>query len=176
MYYYEKTINANKLFTEYQLIYSELEKLPLPKSFFQFVLYCLSELFDNVKEHSKAERVSLKLKITGKMILLDILDNGIGFRKSYLRKGIVPKDDKSAIEFALSGLSTKDTKERGFGLYSIRQAIESLGGEMIIKSGKAKTIISKNKIEFSQEKKILKGVEVIIKSEIKEIDFYKLIR
>lgn len=160
---------------QYELVSLALSKLSLPPGFLQFTLYVLSELFDNIREHSKADKISLKSEVADKTFSLSVLDNGIGLRQSYIKKNILAKDDKSAIEFALSGLSTKDTKERGYGLYSIRRAVEWLNGKMIIKSGKAEALISKNKIEFSREKKISKGVEITIKSEIKDVNFYKII-
>jgi len=91
-------------------------------------------------------------------------------------KKISPKDDASAIEFALSGLSTKDPKERGFGLYTIRQFIEALKGKMIIKTGIALATIEKNKIQFKKLLPKKKGVAIQIQTKIKDIDFYKIIK
>jgi hypothetical protein len=80
-----------------------------------------------------------------------------------------------AIEFALSGLSTKNLKERGYGLFSIRRLVEYLNGKMIIKSGKASAIITRNKIQF-KETLFKKGVEILIEVPIKGLDIYKILK
>ncbi len=173
---YKKRIPFKKLDDEFAVISEEIEKLKIPEGFLQFVLYSISELFANIKEHSKADRISIEIKIDKDVFLVKVSDDGIGLRKSYLSKGIFPKDDSSAIEFALSGLSTKDPKERGYGLYTIRKFIETLDGTMELKSGKSLAIIGRNKIQF---KKILgetKGVNILLKTKIKKVDFYKIVK
>ena len=85
------------------------------------------------------------------------------------------KSDQSAIELALSGLSTKDFKERGFGLYSIRRLTIALEGKFSLSSGKAKAEIEKNSIKFKNLQKGIKGVAVQIKSNIRPLDFYKYV-
>jgi sensor histidine kinase regulating citrate/malate metabolism len=175
MFEYKRKIFFKKLDKEFTNIAQEIEKLKMPKNFLQFILYTISELFANVKEHSRAKIVFVQIKIN-KDCLIRIEDKGIGLRRSYLLKKIFPKDDASAIEFALSGLSTKEPRERGFGLYTIRKFIEELQGKMIIESGKALAIIEKNKIQFQNLLKKKKGVTVQIETEIKDVDFYKIIK
>ncbi|PIQ07352.1 MAG: hypothetical protein COW72_00785 [Candidatus Nealsonbacteria bacterium CG18_big_fil_WC_8_21_14_2_50_37_10] len=174
MFKYKRRILFKKLDKEFTNIAKEIEELKMSKDFLQFILYTISELFANVKEHSRAKIVSVQIKLN-KDCLIRIEDKGIGLRKSYLLKKIFPKDDASAIEFALSGLSTKEPRERGFGLYTIRKFIEELQGKMIIKTGKALATIEKSKIQFQSLLREKKGVGVQIETKIKDVDFYKII-
>ncbi len=105
-----------------------------------------------------------------------IADDGIGLRNSYIKKSIYPKDDSSAIEFALSGLSTKDPIERGFGLYSIRKLVEKTDGQMTIETGQASAVISNNRIEFSKLPKEITGLKIKLEAPTRELDFYEIIK
>jgi len=172
---YQKKISFSKLDQELTNIFKKIEKLKLPKGFLDFVNYCLSELFVNVKEHSKAKIISVKININKKNCLVEIEDDGIGLRESYLQKKIYPKDDFVAIEFALGGLSTKDFQERGFGLYSIRKLVSTLKGEMIIESGFSRVIIKENKLTSKKISKKIQGTKIIFNVPIKQIDLYRAV-
>lgn len=172
---YKKTISPKELEREFDSIFRETEHSKFPSGFMQFVLYALAELFANVKEHSKSTRVYLAVKID-KNCLIRVEDDGIGVRNSYLSKNIYPKDDSSAIELAIAGLSTKDFKERGYGLYSIKKFIESFNGKMEIKSGASSVEIQKNKIQFKKVSKKVKGTCILLEIKVQDIDFYKIIR
>ncbi|PIS39346.1 MAG: hypothetical protein COT33_02515 [Candidatus Nealsonbacteria bacterium CG08_land_8_20_14_0_20_38_20] len=169
---YIKNFSVNKLDDEFEPLSQEIEKQNLPNGFRQFALYAIAELFNNIKEHSDASEVSISAAIKDNNFSLIISDNGIGVRESYLRKGIYPKDDFSATQFALSGLSTKESRERGFGLYTIRKFVQGLEGVMVLGSGQASVRIIKNQIELT-DISFQKGVKLIIETPIKEVDFYK---
>lgn len=171
---YKKRVNSYNIERELTIISKKIEELKLPKGFLEFVMYTLSELSANIKEHSKAKKVTIKININNSC-LIDFYDNGIGLRKSYLLKKINPKDDAAAIEFALSGLSTKNLQERGFGLYSIRKLTAALKAQMIIKSGFAQAIIKENQINFEKLQKEIKGLSVLIKTGVKNLDFYNAV-
>lgn len=173
---YKKLISFKELDNEFNAIVEEIKKFKIPEGFLQFAFYSVAELFANIKEHSKAKRISTKIKVEKGIFSVKISDDGIGFKKSYILKEILPKDDCSAIELALSGLSTKSPKERGYGLYTIRKFVETLGGEMEIKTGKALAVIERKKIRFEDVLKEQKGVTILIKAKIKEIDFYKIVK
>lgn len=173
---YKKKITFKNIDQEFVNISERIEKLKIPKGFLEFMLYSISELFANIKEHSRARNISIEIKINKKNCSIKISDKGIGFRKSYLLKKFYPKDDFAAVEFALSGLSTKDLQERGFGLYSIRKLIQALGGKMVIESGLARAIIQKNKITFKNASQKIPGVSINLESFIKKLDFYKIIK
>jgi len=172
---YRKNFLFENLNEEFESIIEKIKEEKLDKKFEQFLIYVIGEIFDNIKEHSKAKEIITKIIRKEKKIYLYVYDNGIGFRNSYISKNIIPKDDISAIEFALSGLSTKNLQERGYGLFSIRKLVEYLNGKMTIKSGRASATITRNKIQF---KEILfkKGVEISIVVPIKGIDIYKILK
>jgi signal transduction histidine kinase len=68
--------------------------------------YTVSEALTNVAKHAKAERVSVSLHVEGDLLVLSILDDGIG--------GADPTG--------------------GSGLTGLRDRIEALGGEFRIES------------------------------------------
>ena len=175
MFRYKKSVAFENLEKELDQFSEKIEGLKLPKGFSKTVLYITSEIFANIKEHSHAGKTFINIKIGKKNAEIDIADDGIGFRTSYLRKKIYPKDDFSAIEFALSGLSTKDSQERGFDLYSIKKLAEALGGQLMIKTGLAEATIEKNRITFHKLKKRTVGTLIGFKSPIKSVNFYKII-
>ncbi len=170
---YEKEISTKKLKEALTIISEKIKPLKIPPGFFQFTLYAISELFSNIDEHSRADKAKVRVKMNSQNCLIEIADNGVGLRKSYLAKKIYPKDDFSAIEFALAGLSTKEFQERGFGLYTLKKFIEPLEGKMVIETGRALAEIEKNKIEFVSLSKKRRGVKIRIEAAIKEINFYK---
>lgn len=172
---YQKGATPKSLDEEFSEISKKLSNLELPKGFLEFVLYVISELFANIKEHSRAKAVSVSVKLTQQNCSIKIADKGVGFRKSYLAKNIYPKDDFSAIEFALSGLSTKDSRERGFGLYSIRKLTEALGGEMVIESGSARALAQKNQLNFKENADKIQGVIIAVHTPVEALDFYKFV-
>ncbi|MDA2935987.1 ATP-binding protein [Patescibacteria group bacterium AH-259-L05] len=174
-YKQKNIIPVAKLEHELNIISDQIKQMNLPKGFLTFVLYVISELFANINEHSQAKKATVFLKISKQLCLINIADNGIGLRKSYLLKQIYAKDDFSAIEFALSGLSTKDFEGRGFGLHSIRKLAQELEGKMIMKTGLARAMIQKNKITFQNLNKRITGVKVDVEVPVKNINFYKII-
>lgn len=175
MFNEKKVLSPAGLDKEFSDISEKIAKLNLPKGFFQFVPYVISELLANIKEHSRAKRVTISVTLEGNKCEINISDNGIGFRKSYLAKKIYPKDDFSAIEFAFGGLSTK-SQERGFGLYSIKQLVEELGGEVVVKTGNATVEIQKNKTSSRDNPVYVKGVDIALKVSVKSMDFYKFVQ
>ena len=173
---YKKTIITANFDRELNLISERIEKLNLPKGFFEFIIYTISELLANVKEHAKTNKASLVLIINKKKCSIHIADRGIGLKQSYLLRQIYVKDDLAAIELAFSGLSTKNLQERGFGLYSIRKLVETLGSKLVVKTGLARAVIEKNRINFQKNPKKILGVSFNIESSIKRLDFYKIIK
>lgn len=156
-------------------ILNEIAEIKLPTGFENFVMFALSELLTNIMQHSQSKKIDISIHITPKTFLLQLADHGIGIKKSYLLNKKYPKDDSAAIQWALSGLSTKDNTERGFGLYSTKKLVEALSGIMIIKSGTTKTTIEKDKISNHSLNKSFKGVSIVIKTKIKKLDFYKFV-
>lgn len=171
----KKKIPLVLLDEEQNNISKKFSQLKPVKGFSQFVLYAMSELFANINEHSSAKNAFVELKIASKKCMIKINDDGKGLKESYNKKEIYPKDDFSAIEFALSGLSTKNFKERGFGLYSVKKLTLALGGKMDIESGNAKATIEKENIKFTRLKNKAKGLHITLTTNVREIDFYKFI-
>ncbi|MDR3348772.1 MAG: histidine kinase [Acidaminococcales bacterium] len=88
----------------------------------------LREIFVNIKKHAQARSVSLKLSRRGRTIILCVKDDGHGF---------------AAVEGRTGGNS--------FGLRSIAQDIEAIGGAVAVESDPARGTAIKIKFDFSGE-------------------------
>jgi anti-sigma regulatory factor (Ser/Thr protein kinase) len=99
----------------------------------------ISELFDNVSEHSKTKKGFICSQYYTKKQYLEncIIDNGIGLKQSYINHGIECESDEKAIELAISGKSTKPESGRGYGLSKTIEMICDLRGEILLVSGSA---------------------------------------
>lgn len=105
----------------------------------------LSELVDNIKEHSASKYGYIFSQKVKNNLYVIIGDNGKTIYKSYVdtKKHLdkIGGDEAKAIEFANNGYSTKDRPEaenRGFGLSKSRSMIvDGLGGAFFMLSGGA---------------------------------------
>lgn len=175
MFSYKKFLSPESLDKEFSDISEKITKLGLPEGFSEFVPYTVSELFANIKEHSRAKKAIVFISIRENKCAINIADDGIGLRKSYLAKKIYPKDEFSSIEFALGGLSTK-SQERGFGLYSIKQLVGELGGEITVKTGRAVVKIQHKKTTSRDSPVYMRGVDIALKVPVEKLEFYKFVQ
>ena len=115
----------------------------LPINYYSAINYILSEITDNIIEHSKTNYgwISFQYYKENGFIDVCIADAGRGLLKSYLEYdgnkeyGHVVTDRLAMIE-ATNGSSTKNLKERGFGLPTSRKMIiNGLKGKYIYCSG-----------------------------------------
>ncbi|KAB3532868.1 sensor histidine kinase [Alkaliphilus pronyensis] len=74
----------------------------------------IQEALNNVRKHSKADQVKIRLEMSVKNIKLSIADNGVGFNT-----------EEGAFKLRCDG---------GFGLFNIRERVELLNGTLEIKS------------------------------------------
>ena len=123
------------------------ENLRLDENYVNAVSYLISEITDNIIEHSGEERGWMMVQYYPSPEYLDIciIDTGKTILGSYIDHGFKGAEtDSQALESALAGISTKD-KERGTGLRT-SNAISTLGleGDFALFSGSA--LFFKNKI------------------------------
>ena len=86
------------------------------ESIIQVAVYrIVQEIFNNIKKHSKAKNVEVRLEFGTKYLQLIISDNGIGFDVE-------------------ETLKTVKTKGSSYGLIGIFDRVEQLQGEILIKS------------------------------------------
>jgi len=115
------------------------------------LFYTVSELFDNVSQHSKSEKGFIVSQYYPQKEYLEncIIDTGIGLRQAYLENGIECLSDEKAIELALSGKSTKNSDERGYGLRKTVEIIcDGLKGEVLLISGSSLVFLKSGKREM----------------------------
>ena len=172
---YTKKVLIGKFEEKFGFLIGSVQEIRLPSGFSNFIFYAISELFINIKEHAQVDKGLIVLKIKNNRCLIKVEDKGIGLKQSYLKRNILAKDDFSAIELALSGLSTKGYQERGFGLYSIKKLVQALNGQLIIKSGLAKVSVGRDKINFYTLGEKFSGTSIEIKTPVSKIDFYRII-
>lgn len=128
----EKILSTVSELMKNQLKFSEKERMPLA--------YFLGELTDNINEHSNAKEgyVFAQYYPNSNYLDLCISDFGQGILKSYLNNpNFDPQDEAEAIQFALSGKSTKDRAEaRGYGISTTRNMlVNGLRGKLFLWSG-----------------------------------------
>ena len=113
------------------------------------IYYPLTELVDNIFEHSKADEgyVLAQYYPNKDFVDLCIVDRGRGIAASYKEERGLDFDDILAIKkAALEGLSTKSEKARGYGIRSSKKIIcNGLGGEFVLISGEAAFYSSQEK-------------------------------
>jgi len=103
------------------------------------VSYLIDEAVNNITDHSRTDRGYLFTQFYPKKEYLDlcIADTGISILGSYEAVGRTDiTSHEQAIQAALSGDSTKDDPNRGFGIRtSRRMLVKGLGGRYFLLSG-----------------------------------------
>ena len=92
------------------------EGCDLPEDLRMMAYQSARELLTNVRKHAAADQVTLRLRDEQAMVHLSVRDNGQGF-------------DPQAVEAAVPSASTG-----GFGLFSLRERLRSVGGALRIES------------------------------------------
>ncbi len=148
---------------------------------FQSFNYIISELVDNIYEHSKYTSAFIMVQKydVKKFIEIAIIDNGISIPGSYERN-YLKFSDVVALQKALKGLSTKDKCERGFGLRtSMNVLTNGFNAECLIVSRGASVILTKNEKKFLELEPGFLFEGTFICSRImmpkKEIDLYNYV-
>jgi len=129
----EKVLNAVSELLKTQLSFKEKERQPLS--------YFIDELTHNVNDHSGSPFGYLFAQFYRSSNYLDLVicDNGKGIFKSYEgNQKFMPRDEVEALQFAISGKSTKDRPEsKGFGISTSRNMlINGLRGRFFIWTGR----------------------------------------
>jgi two-component system sensor histidine kinase DegS len=90
------------------------------------VFRIVQEALSNIKKHSKAVRVAIRMQVNDAMLKVTVSDNGVGFNYDRRQKHV--KDNANA---------------DGFGIYGMRQRAELLKGKLSIESqrGKGTTVV-----------------------------------
>ncbi|MEM0136487.1 MAG: hypothetical protein QXU18_14875 [Thermoplasmatales archaeon] len=129
----QKEAEFKTLFTKV----NELIKSHMPVGGENAFIYVLSELTDNIYQHSKFKKSFMMCQAYRQKgyVELSFIDDGISIPGNFEEHGIVFDGDWNAISMAVSGQSTKDNYERGTGLKSsLRVYCEGAGAEAMIVS------------------------------------------
>jgi hypothetical protein len=111
------------------------------------VYYPITELVDNIFEHSKTKEgyVFAQYYPFKDFVDLCIVDRGRGIAASYKEEKNLNFKDAEAISKALEGYSTKPEVSRGFGIRTSKEIIcKGINGEFILISGGAAFYSSQN--------------------------------
>ena len=108
--------------------------LPIRVVLFQ----CLRELLVNAAKHAGVDETNVTISLLGHMVRLEVEDHGHGFNPQVLER---------------SDSSGGPGHTAGFGLFSIRERVRSLGGQMQLNSapGKGTTVILEVPSEISPQ-------------------------
>lgn len=99
------------------------------------IKYLISELADNIDQHSRFSHASIMAQYFEKKQYIDIgvMDNGISIPRNFENNKIAFDNDADALNKAIQGVSTKKDEGRGTGLYSSQKIVkEGLKGEFYI--------------------------------------------
>lgn len=91
---------------------------PLSEEMQVFTFTAVRELLANVGKHANATRAKITARRINRSLVIHVADDGIGFNPSKLRSHLY--------------------RNQGFGLFSIRERIRHLGGQMEVKSIKGR--------------------------------------
>ena len=102
---------------------------PLSKDYRVLLFSAIRELLINAAKHAKAQTVRISIRQADGDILISVSDDGVGFD--------VDPDQIHA------------DKTGGFGLYSIRERLHSMGGELIVTTGRGQGAVITMKAPLS---------------------------
>jgi PAS domain S-box-containing protein len=97
------------------LLKTKLLNIKMPDSTAIILFRCVQELLNNAVKYSKASIIAVKIVKVKSKVIVNIIDNGIGFEPDKLH-------------------DVYDFSNGGFGLFSIKERINNLGGEFLIQS------------------------------------------
>ena len=112
---YEQVQRKYKIQTEFD---DDGEFKPLQDDIGSLVFRMIKELLMNIVKHAQAQNVRISIEKAGLYMQICINDDGIGFDPNQKRKF--------------------DPTKGGFGLFSIRERLEQIGGKLEIKSSPGK--------------------------------------
>lgn len=146
----------------------------IPKKFESSIPYVLSELTDNIEQHSKYKEASVFIKYNSneKYLEIVIFDDGLTIPIVFEENNINYSKDSEAIKMALEGKTTKkEDISRGYGLRTTRNIVKALNGEMQIISRNGMLIITDSKTQnIDFEKGKLDGTLIYLKLKTPEKD------
>lgn len=118
-----------------QMVYRTIMASPGAQS---AIYYPITELVTNIFEHSKKDEGYIFGQWYPKKNYLDIciVDRGCGLAQSYKDEQGLDLTDEQAISAVMKGESTKQNKERGYGVRTSKQVVcRALRGEFMLVSG-----------------------------------------
>lgn len=92
---------------------------PLSDEIRVFLFTAVRELLVNVAKHANAQKVKVTVRRLGDTISIHVADDGIGF--------------------SVSSMNSYMDKNKGFGLFSIRERLSHLGGQMEIRAQRGRS-------------------------------------
>ena len=114
-------------------------QLQLSGEFLNAVKYFISEITNNVADHSKGDSGYMFAQYFSHKLYIDlcVIDDGRGIFDSFANSTTYhPASHVEAIEMAVNGCSTKGENSRGFGIPSSRHMlVKGLGGRFLMWSG-----------------------------------------
>lgn len=114
------------------------------------ISYIISELTDNIEQHSEYSNAFIFVNPKNEYTQVVIYDDGLSIPTVFEKNNINFSKDSEAIEMALNGKTTK--KEdilRGFGLRTTQEIVKALNGKMQIISKKGMLIVQDSLVNLT---------------------------
>ena len=174
-----KSLDVKNLENDLVVVFDEVAiESEISSQIKEAILYILSELSDNVKQHSKASKCWVLYKKYEKNLVILVADNGIGipavFEEHFPDSR---KDDLEKILDALErGVSTKG-EGRGYGLRTTRGIVDATAGEMtLISGGVGFRLVSNKKEPFKSDiAKTVAFIKIPADTKLESSQFYKIV-
>ncbi|NJN27762.1 MAG: hypothetical protein HC819_18235 [Cyclobacteriaceae bacterium] len=148
------TVERNNVISHACQIIKHITKVPV--NYYTGISYLISELSDNIVDHSRCERGWLSFQFYPSKGYIDfcIGDSGVGLLGAY--QHYTGEQDYSnitthidAMDNVIKGISTKNIQERGYGVHTSREMlISGLKGQFILFSGNA-LLYNYNLVDFN---------------------------
>jgi hypothetical protein len=133
---FEDEIMISRLVTAFVKAISE--RIECSDGVLEALNWCLSEVMDNVLQHSKSPKgfVMVQVHTEQKVLAICISDTGIGIYGSLFNSKHKPRNDLDAITLSLKEGVTRDTNiGQGNGLWGLYQIVKENSGLIALTSG-----------------------------------------
>lgn len=150
----------------------------IPKTFGSSIPYIISELTDNIEQHSDYSNAYIFLNKNARENIVEILifDDGLTIPFVFEKNKIKFFKDSEAVKMALEGTTTKkEDISRGFGLSTSKEIVNALKGSIKIISRKGFLELQDSIINIHDIEEELKGTLILLKLKTpeKDLNIYK---
>jgi len=146
-----------------------------PEEVSYLIQLCLNELLQNVFEHAESKEgcfVLARWYAKTRSVRIAVADGGVGIPAALRRKGIAGLQRRNDADVVIEAVTRRGitsrlgTKQGGFGLKLLREAVTERGGKIVVLSSTAK-VVFKRAVPQKPKSRLFRGTAI-------ELDFRPL--